>query len=125
MSSPFVGYLLKPITPTNLAEQIAVVVVCIVLPILIILFLHCDKGVRDFVNKTPTAYKKCISGIQMPSPKSFLLNLLVIVVLLIIGAIPVIFWTIIMLMLTSANPACGNLHLVNIVGILYYCIIRR
>ena len=95
MSIPPITNILKPITPTDLRGEIAVIVLLIAIPIIIILFLLPKKeDQRMEVSQT------WLGSIQRPTFKELLKNISLLVVLTIIGALPLIFWTIIVLIIT-------------------------
>ena len=119
MSSPSLGNLLQPIIPTNQVEEITVIVVLIVLPILTTLFLHPSRKTLSMDNALVVSNRR-YSVIRRPARNEFLLNLIAIVVLSIIEAIPAILWTIILFTLFA--PSCGKEHL-SLSQI--YCLIRR
>ncbi len=98
---PSINNILNPIMPTNPAEEIAVIVVLGVLPILIILFLRPQKEPQTLVN-TQAVSKSFFRVIERPTPKSLLINLVAIIVLIIIGLLPLIFGSIILLMFMQA-----------------------
>jgi hypothetical protein len=105
----------QPIIPTSLTSEIMVIVILILFPVLIILFLQPIKN-------PPPISGILLGFIQKPTLKNILLNLLLVIFLIIVGASQYIFWGIIVLMLTSSNPACGTQHLADIFGIVYHCV---
>ena len=119
ISSPSLGIFLQPIIPTNLVEQIAVIVVLIILPILTIFFLHPSKETLTRDNALAVSNMR-FGVIRRPTLKELFMNSTAIVAVSIIEAIPAILWTIIVL--TLFTPSCWKEHLsLNEL----YCLIRR
>ena len=96
----------------------AVIVVLIVIPILIILFLHpSNKLTIDYASAVPNIR---FGVFRRPTHKELFMSLIAIIVLSIIEAIPAILWTIIIL--TLFTPSCWKEHL-SLSEL--YCLIRR
>lgn len=124
-----ISYILLPVGSnaalweTNLAKQIAIIVALLVFPIPIIFFLYPQEENRAIEN-TSAVSKKWFRVIQKPTRKGFFLNLIAIIALIIIGLLPLILWTVVVLMVTHPNPFCSKVHLLDIIS-LFYCILRR
>ncbi|MDR3457124.1 MAG: hypothetical protein P4N60_06730 [Verrucomicrobiae bacterium] len=106
---PVLVNILKPIIPTNLAGEIATIIVLIVLPILVIIFTH-PKMNDQSMGARLVVQRKLPGKMQKPTVKSVIVDFIAIVVLLVIGILPLIFGAIILLMIIHAADQLQMVH---------------
>jgi magnesium-transporting ATPase (P-type) len=119
---PLVTYFLTA-SPMSDTGVMMVFTVFICFPTLIILFLRPQKIARSADN-TVIDPKKWPDAIQKPTIASFSLNLLLVLFLIFVGALPVIFWLTILALLTHPNCKFTDYSFANLFDVAY-CIIKR